>query len=194
MVLEARDIPKMRCCLIFLECLFDGAVEDWQSQINMHCLKRFRSDCSPTHFRRRLGCSQEEISCFDAGLEPGAAEFAFFDHGGSRENPYYTRLGDRRVNDALLNARLRVNSNQQILPPITCGNQFATEILIESLRRRAFSNRHHSCIGAQPTGGCLVTKLQARRKGGITKHSDPKVSSEESLEEKIMQRGQFLQS
>jgi hypothetical protein len=26
------------------------------------------------------------------GLEPGAAELAFFDHGLSRENPYYVRL------------------------------------------------------------------------------------------------------
>src|ERR1700736_5243848 len=118
----------MRCSLIFLECLFDGVVEDWQSQINMHCLKRFRSDCSPTHFRRRLGCSQEEISCFDAGPDPGAAEFAFFDRGGSRENPYYPWLGARGVNDALLNARLRVDPNQQILPAITCGNQSAREI------------------------------------------------------------------
>src|SRR3984893_11498865 len=142
-VLEAREIPKMRCSPIFLECLFDGTVEDWQSQINMHCLKRFRSDCSPTHFIRRLGCSQEKISCLDAGLEPGGAELAFFDHGGSRENPYYARLGDRGVNDALLNARLRVDPNQQIFPPITCGNQSAREILIKSLRRRAFRSRDH---------------------------------------------------
>jgi hypothetical protein len=90
-----------------------------------------------------LGCSQEKISCFDAGREPGAAELAFFDRGGSRENPYYARLGDRGVNDTLLNARLRVDPNQQILPPITCGNQSAREILIESLRRRAFRSRHH---------------------------------------------------
>jgi hypothetical protein len=69
-----------------------------------------------------LGCSQEKISCFDAGLVPGAAELAFFDRGGSRENPYYARLGDRRVKDALRDARLRVDPNQQILPPITCGN------------------------------------------------------------------------
>jgi hypothetical protein len=142
-VLEAGEIPKIRCSLIFLECLFDGAVEDWQSQINMHCLKRFRSDCSPTHFGRRLGCRQEKISCLDAGLEPGGAELAFFDHGGSRENSYDTRLGDRGLNDALLSARLRVDPNQQILPPITCGDQFAREILIESLRGRAFRSRHH---------------------------------------------------
>src|ERR1700720_5013673 len=128
----------MRCSPIFLECLFDGAVEDWQSQINMHCLKRFRSDCSPTHFIRRLGCSQEKISCFDAGLEPGAAELAFFDHGGSRENPYYGGPGDRGVNNALLNARLRVDPNQQILPPITWASQSAMAVLIESLPRGAF--------------------------------------------------------
>src|SRR5258708_16018507 len=144
MVLETREMPKVRCSLIFLECLFDGAVEDWQSQIKMHCLKRFRSDCSPTHFIRRLGCSQEKISCCDAGLEPGAAELAFFDGGGSRENPYYARFGDRGVNDALLNARLRVDPNQQILPAITCGNQSARDILIESLRRRAFRRPHHN--------------------------------------------------
>ena len=64
-----------------------GAKTTW-----VHCRKGFRSDCSPTHFIRRLGCSQKEISCFDAGLEPGAAELAFFDHGGSRENPYYARF------------------------------------------------------------------------------------------------------
>jgi hypothetical protein len=64
-----------------------------------------------------LGCTQEKVSCFDAGVEPGAAEPAFFDRGGSRENPYYARLGDRGVNDALLNPRLRVDPNQQILPP-----------------------------------------------------------------------------
>src|SRR5260370_30309982 len=109
----------------------------------MHCLQRFRSDCSPTHFIRRLGCSQEKISCFDAGLEPEAAELAFFDRGGSRENPYYARLGDCGVNDALLNARLRVDPNQQILPPITCGNQSAREILIENPRRGAFRSRLH---------------------------------------------------
>src|SRR3981081_3368276 len=119
-VLDAREIPKVRFSPIFLERLFDGAVEDRQSQIKMHCLKRFRSDRSPTHFIRRLGCSQEKISCFDAGLEPWPAELAFFDQGGSRENPYYARLGDRWGNDALLNARLRVDPNHQILPPTNC--------------------------------------------------------------------------
>jgi hypothetical protein len=104
---------------------------------------------------RRLGCGQKEISCFDAGLEPGAAELAFFDHGGSRENPYYARLGDRGVNDALLNARLRVDPNQQILPPIACDNQSATDILIESVRRRAFRDRHHYLCWRQATGVVL---------------------------------------
>jgi hypothetical protein len=69
-----------------------------------------------------LGCSQEKISRFNAGREPGATRLAFFDHGGSGENPYYARLGDRRVNDPLFNARLRVDPNQQILPAITCGH------------------------------------------------------------------------
>jgi hypothetical protein len=64
-----------------------------------------------------IGMHSGKVSCFDAGVEPGAAEPAFFDRGGSRENPYYARLGDRGVNDALLNPRLRVDPNQQILPP-----------------------------------------------------------------------------
>src|SRR5258708_24560277 len=158
MVLETREIPKMRCSLIFLEFLFDGAVEDWQSQIKMHCLKRFRSDCSPTHFIRRLGCGQEKISCSDAGLEPGAAaELAFFDRGGSRENPNDARLGDCGVNDALFNARLRVDPNQQILPSITCGNQSAREILIKSLRRRSFRSRDHY-LRWRSSHGCLFSK------------------------------------
>src|SRR5260221_7622652 len=95
-------------------------------------LKGYRSDRSPTHFVGRLGCSQEKIVCLNEGFEPGAAWLAFLDRGGSGENPYHARLGDRRVNDTLLNPRLRVDPNQQILPPITRGDQSATEILMES--------------------------------------------------------------
>src|SRR5258708_31861520 len=158
-ILEPREIPNARCSRIDWECLFGGAVEDWQPQIKMHGLERPRSNCFPTHFIRRLGCSQEKISRLDVGLEPGAIELAFFDHSGSRENPYYARLGDRRVKDALRDARLRVDPNQQILPPITCGNQSATDVLIESVRRRAFGSRHHylswhlgyRCLFSKPT-------------------------------------------
>jgi hypothetical protein len=54
-----------------VKCLFDGAVEDRQSQINMHCLQRFRPIALKRTFNRRLGCSQEKISCLDAVLSQG---------------------------------------------------------------------------------------------------------------------------
>ena len=54
-----------------MKCLFDGAVEDRQSQINMHCVQRFRPIALKRTFNRRLGCSQEKISCLDAVLSQG---------------------------------------------------------------------------------------------------------------------------
>src|SRR5260221_11023104 len=105
-------------------------------------LKGFRSDRSPTHFVRRLGCSQEKIVCLNEGFEPGAAWLAFLDRGGSRENPHHARLADRRVNATLLNPLLRADPNHKILPPITSGAPSATELLVESFPRRPFWSRN----------------------------------------------------
>jgi len=97
------------------------------------------------------------------------------------------------VNDALLNARLRIDPNQQILPPITCGNQFAREILIESLRGGAFRSRDHYVRWRSCHGCILSIQLQVRQRGGRSKHCDPQLFQEASSEEKIIQHGRFLQ-
>src|SRR5260221_14501747 len=86
-ILEPREIPNARCSRIDWECLFGGAVEDWQPQIKIVCLERPRSNCFPTHFTRGLGCSQEKISLLDVGLEPGAIDPAFCALSGPRKNP-----------------------------------------------------------------------------------------------------------
>ena len=78
----------------------------------MHCRKRVRSDCSPTHFIRRLGCSQKEISCFDTGLEPRAAEFAFFDYRGATREP--EPLIDREVGERVFDRILSMLINEAI--------------------------------------------------------------------------------
>jgi hypothetical protein len=54
--------------------------------------------------------------------------------------------------------RLRVDPNQQILPPITCGHLSARNIPIESLRRRAFRNRHHYLRWCSGYGGLFKHK------------------------------------